>query len=669
MVDSWRWLEAIDDPKALAWVAAQNEKTRATLIAVPGFADMQQQALDALSSASRVPAVEYHGRYLYNLWKDPAHPRGLYRRTTLDELRKPSPQWTTVLDIDAMSRRDNKRWVFDEMECLAPENRRCLVALSPGGGDAAEIREFDAETLQFVENGFHLPEAKSAVHWMDADNLYVATDYGPGTLTESGYPRVVKRWTRGTPLSSAVTLHEAPASSVRVSARRHRSGGRSIDVITESLTTWTARHFQIEGTEVRPLDIPATATIAGAIKGRLVLTLQEAWGDLPAGSVVLAGGSERTLIAANTQSSIIDTESVEVVGERVLVPTLENVRARLTLFDAAGRQETVTIPDHGAVSSITTDEDRGDILFKFETFTTPPALYHFRAGSAAAVIRSQEPTFDGSRFGVTQQWAVSRDGTRIPYFVVGPHGFARDGKRPAHIFAYGGFRNAVTPSYSGSYEPHYGAYGKLWLERGGVFVVANIRGGGEFGPAWHSSVLKANRPKVFEDFEAVATDLVRTGVTRADLLGIEGRSNGGLLTLATMIRRPELYGAVISGAPLADMQRYHEMLAGASWMAEYGDPRIPAEWETLRTYSPYQNFRAGAKYPPLFVYASTRDDRVHPGHARKVVARLQEQGHDVLYFENVEGGHGGSSTNEQLAYRIALSYAHLWKWLELRSVQ
>jgi prolyl oligopeptidase len=653
--DPYLWLEGVDDPKALAWVAEQNERTRRELASTPGFEEMRQHALTALSSRSRVPSLAYHGRYLYNLWKDAQHPRGLYRRTTLAQLQSGNPQWTTVLDIDAMSARDAKQWVFKGLDCLAPEERRCLVSLSAGGGDAIEIREFDTETLQFIENGFFLPAAKSRVDWMDENTLLVATDFGPGTLSQAGYPRVVKRWTRGTPLAAATKLYEAPASSVGVTPRQLRYEGGHIDVIEDATTFWNTNVYRIDGAALQRVDIPETSNIAGAIDGGLVVVLEDAWGNIPTGSVVHVRGEDRRVVASPTSSAIIETEGVEVAGDVILVPMLENVRARLRRFAVDGTSDIIPFPDNGALSIMTTDGDSGDALVSFQTFTDPPALYLVRRNAVSVQmvekILQQEPTFDGSRFETTQQWAVSKDGTRIPYFVVGAKGFPRNGSNPTHIFSYGGFRNALTPSYSGSYEQHYGAYGKLWLERGGVFVLANIRGGGEFGPQWHSSVLKENRPKVIEDFEAVAEDLVRTGITTAKRIGIEGRSNGGLLTLTAIARRPELYGSAISGAPLADMRRYQGMLAGASWAAEYGDAH----------YSPYHELKRGMNYPPLFVYASTRDDRVHPGHARKTVARMLELGYPVWYYENVEGGHGGSSTNEQLAYRIALSYAHLWR--------
>ncbi len=707
--DPYLWLEEIDSPRALAWVEEQNARTKRELGSGPEFEALYREALTVLNAKSRVPHVTFRGKYLYNLWRSEENPRGVYRRTTLESLRSGSPEWTTVLDIDALSRREGKPWVFGGMACLPPEHRRCLVSLSPGGGDAVEVRELDAETLTFVENGFFLPVAKSDVSWIDENTVFVGTDFGAGSLTESGYPRVVKVWKRGTPLAEAATLYEGSRASVAARARRLRTETGDIDLIFDSLSFWRTEVFEVTGLPakekggsvariqlvmpggspygVQRLALPETADVIDGFRGRLVVRLQDDWAaggrTLRAGSVILvepsslressASGAPAVEVLVEPSASQV-VEEVEVTDAAILVSMLDNVRGRLYRFTPQStrdaqrttgfvwKRESIPFPENGSVSLMSADHETGDALVLFESFTTPPTLYHVaRSGAAPQAVTAQEATFDASRFDVTQQWARSKDGTRIPYFVVAPKAMARDGRNPVHLWSYGGFRSSLTPSYSGSYEELYGAYGKLWLERGGVFVLANIRGGAEFGPAWHASVLKEKHERIFEDFEAVAEDLVRSGITAADRIGIEGRSNGGLLTLATMIRRPELYGAVVSGVPLADMERYPLLLAGASWIGEYGDPRIPEEWAYISRYSPYQNLRADAEYPPIFVYTSTRDDRVHPGHARKTVARLLEQGHQVWYYENTEGGHGGSSTNEQLAYRLALTYRHLWR--------
>ncbi len=674
--DRYRWLEQIDDERALAWVHARNQRTAERLTARADYAGLYRDALAVLNSASRIPEVGAHGGQLYHLWQDEAHPRGLFRRTTAAELAKAEPRWETVLDVDALAATEGRPWAFGETVWRQPDETRCLIQLSPGGGDAAEVREFDVTRRAFVPGGFVLPVAKSRVAWCDADSLYVGTDFGPGSLTESGYPRVLKRWRRGTPLADAKTIHEGSVKSVWVLANRFGSGDDAVHVLTEAETFWTARYFQIDGDAVRPLAIPATAKVVDAFRGRLVIALREDWAvagkTFPAGAIVLAEpallrGDEGAidLLVANTDSVIVQEAHV---GKRaIFVSMLDNVRGRLDRLTPTAEgwtRETIAFPENGALSVISLDDLTGDAWVKFETFTTPPTLYRVPAGTTSPVaLKQQAPTFAGENFETRQFWCTSADGTRVPYFVVARKGVRHDGRNPVWMFSYGGFENSLTPSYSGSYEDLHGVYGKLWLERGGVFVLANIRGGGEFGPQWHLGALKENHVKCFEDFEAVARDLVARKITSPTRLGIEGRSNGGLLVAATMLRHPELYGAVVCGNPLLDMQRYHRLLAGASWMAEYGDPDVPAEWAYLSRYSPYQNVRPGRKLPPILFYTTTRDDRVHPGHARKMAAKMDVLGYDVDYYENTEGGHHGSVTSEQFATRVALTFAFLWEKL------
>ncbi|HYP16941.1 MAG TPA: prolyl oligopeptidase family serine peptidase, partial [Opitutus sp.] len=476
--------------------------------------------------------------------------------------------------------------------------------------------------------------------------------------------------------SEAETVHEAPRESVWVAARRLGAGTEAVHVLTEALTFWTTRFFLIEEGAAIPLEIPPTAEVVEAIEGRLVIWLKDAWQTqgrvFAAGSVVAVepaalrgGGGKVELVFAPSGGVVV--QQVQVGPETILLTLLDQVRGRLVRLTRAGdgwRSEPIPFPDHGALNVVSVDEQTGDAWVEYESFTTPPSLCRVARGSVRPeAVKTQAPTFDGEAFEVRQWWCTSADGTRIPYFVVGPKEMKLDGRHPVWMFSYGGFENSLTPSYSGSYEDLHGAYGKLWLERGGVFVLANIRGGGEFGPAWHTSVLKENRVKCFEDFEAVARDLVARGVTRAAKLGIEGRSNGGLLVAATMLRHPELYGAVVCGNPLLDMQRYHRLLAGASWMAEFGNPDVPEEWSYLARYSPYQNLRPGLELPPILFYTTTRDDRVHPGHARKMAAAMDALGYAVDYYENMEGGHHGSVTSEQLATRIARTFTFLWETL------
>lgn len=672
--DPYLWLENVGSDASLDWVETQNRRTFDVLESDPRFDGLYEDALAALNAASRVPAIVERGGYLYNFWQDSAHPRGIYRRTTLASFRAAKPDWETVLDIDALSNSEGQSWVFKGVTCLDDDPGRCLVYLSPGGGDASETREFDMARLQFVDNGFRLPAAKARRDWIDADHLFVATDFGEGSMTSSGYPRILKRWQRGTPLSSATTLFTASPDVVSVSGTHLAMDEGSINLVIESVTFWRSNYYLLDADDnVSRLAVPETASLEGGYRGQLVFSLHEDWrrGDatLLAGSVVVGtpqafadGGALEVLVVPQGNEVV---EAVRTSSHGILVTKLIDVQSRVDLYqemDSAWTLRALPLPAQGDINVRDVVKDSGDVYATFESFLTPPGLYRIRISDMQVErLKSQAATFDASPYVVKQWWTTSADGTRVPYFVVGPE--EPGGPRPVHIFSYGGFRNALTPSYSGSYESLSGAYGNLWLARGGVFVLANIRGGGEFGPAWHTAALRENKVRSYEDFEAIAEDLVARGVTTHDRIGIEGRSNGGLLVTATMTRRPELYGAIICGVPLADMKRYHRLLAGASWMAEYGDPDVPSDWAFMRDWSPYQNLAPDADYPAVFFFTSTRDDRVHPGHARKMMARMRAQGHEAWYYENTEGGHGGSATNEQLARRIALGYTHLWREL------
>ena len=673
--DPYLWLEEVDGEEALAWVQEVNERSAADLKAHPDFESLYADALAALDSESRIPTVEQRGDHLYNFWRDDQNPRGVLRRTTLEELRRDAPRWETVLDIDALSEAEGEKWVYKGLDCLPEEHRKCLIRLSPGGGDAVTTREWDMQTMSFVEGGFDVPVAKQGTDWIDEDTLFVGTDFGEGSMTESGYPRIVKRWTRGTPLAEAETLYEGDPQSVWAFATRLRTDAGDIDLVVEGLDFWTSKRFQLLDGELHELDLPISAVIEDAFDGKLIVSLKEDWSrgetTWARGTVLIAspealrtGGDLEVLLEPAAQEVV---EEVNATSKGILLTMLDSVRGRLYRFepgDAGWERRAIEFPDNGALHVATVDDETGSFFAEYESFTTPPTLFFVNGEDLTpTVVKAQDATFDGGRFEVEQHFAISTDGTRVPYFTVMASGTPLDGSNPTHIFSYGGFRNSLVPSYNGSYERFSGAYGKLWLERGGVFVLANIRGGGEFGPDWHSAALLENRHKAFEDFEAVAEDLIRRGVTSPGHLGIEGRSNGGLLVTATMIRRPDLYGAVVCGVPLTDMRRYHTLLAGASWMAEYGDPDDPDMWEYIRTYSPYHNLEEGQDYPPIFFYTSTRDDRVHPGHARKMIAKMTDLGYDAWYYENMEGGHGGSSTNEQTAYRLALAYSHLWSQL------
>lgn len=677
--DPYLWLEGVDDEKALDWVRAQNAATAERLTSRPLFEELYAEAKSVLNASSRLPEVNQEGDWLYNFWRDVKNPRGVYRRTTLAQFASAEPEWEVVIDIDALSLEENQQWVFKGMNCLHEHPEHCLVSLSPGGGDAVVTREFNSVDRTFVKDGFFLPLAKGGASWIDADTVFVSTDFGEGSMTDSGYPRIVKRWKRGTALAAAELVYEGEITSVSANAFRLYSTGDDIDLIRDGLTFWASDRYQLINGELKHLDLPPTATINGAFQGRLIISLKEDWtragtnyrqgAVLIADTTALQAGGMGTIDVLVEPDDTTVVQSVSTTDSSVLVTVLENVRGKIYRYypgpEGSWERSLIPFPDNGSLT-ITSSDDASDSFFaRYESFTTPPALYYVASTDwQPQKVKSQAPSFDGDRYQTEQYFATSADGTKIPYFVVISKHAKRDGKNPTLIFSYGGFRNSLTPSYSGSYEELSGAYGKLWLDRGGVFVLANIRGGGEFGPQWHAAALKENHYRVFEDFEAVAEDLIKRDITSPQHLGIEGRSNGGLLVAATMVRRPDLYAAVICGVPLLDMQRYHKLLAGASWMAEYGDPDVPGEWAYIKGYSPYQNLSSGVDYPAVFFYTSTRDDRVHPGHARKMAARMQELGQQTWYYENMEGGHGGSTTNDQLAYRLALAYTHLWTQLK-----
>lgn len=675
--DEFIWLEDIDGQKSMQWVKTTNKTTDIKLKKDPLYNELYTQALSVLNAKSRLPVVTQKGKWLYNFWQDDKNPRGIYRRTTLNEFKKTSPNWETVLDMDKYSLQHEKKYDYHGMTCLPPEGVDCLVSLSPSGGDAIVVREFSLEKKDFIENGFTVPLAKSRVSWIDKNTVFVGTDFGISSMTDSGYPRIIKQWKRGTPLSKAKTLFSAEEKSISAGAFRMSDNTETIDIFSESTSFWSSDKYQLHEGTIKSLALPKSARISGMYQGKLVVSLKENWtfnktiyiqGEIlliDAGLLRGENGSIESIIKPDGKTVV---ESVNTTKQGLLVTILQDVKAKLfhyqKLDSGAWTIKNIPFPDNGALNVTSVDDTTGDFFVEYESFITPPSLYHVSNKSLKPeLIKQQDESFDGSQFKVEQYFTQSLDGTHVPYFVVMNKNTQFNGKNPTHIFSYGGFRNSLTPSYSGSYEALSGAYGKLWLERGGVFVLANIRGGGEYGPAWHAAALLKNRHKSFEDFEAVANDLFKRKITSAKHLGIEGRSNGGLLVTATMTRHPELYSAVICGAPLIDMKRYNKLLAGASWMGEYGNPDESDMWQYIKTYSPYQNVKTDVNYPAIFFYTSTRDDRVHPGHARKMAAKLQNLGNKVDYYENIEGGHHGFSTNEQLAHRLALSYTHLWRHL------
>ena len=685
--DPYLWLEDVQGERALQWVRERNAESEGLLQAEPGFEALRGSIREVLDSKEQIPYVTRRGDWLYNLWRDASNPRGLWRRATLAEYRKAQPAWETVIDIDALAQAEGENWVWGGATCLGPDYRLALVALSRGGADAQVLREFDTVAKTFVAGGFALPEAKSSADWMDADHLYIGTDFGPGSLTDSGYPRVIKRWQRGQPLSAAVSVFEGETQDVAVSVSVDSTPGYERTLFARSLDFYNTRFFQLQGDQLLPLDKPNDAQLA-FLRDRVFIELRSDWvigrktwlrGSLLVGDATAYLKGEHRFAALFTPTATRSLAGYTATREMVIVNVLDKVASKLqewreTMAVNGVRDATkwtkrdMVAPYPGQLSVnalhdplLATDSLAEHYFLNAADFLSPDSLQIGRTGLDAGadereLLKSRPSFFDAQGMRVEQRFAPVRDGNRVPYFVVWAKGAKPDAENPTLLYGYGGFEVSLTPFYSG-------AIGRAWTGRGGVFVLANIRGGGEFGPAWHQAAVKEHKQKSYDDFAAVAQDLIRRRVTRPGRLGIQGGSNGGLLVGATMVQRPELFNAVVCQVPLLDMQRYNKLLAGASWMAEYGDPDKPEEWDWIKRYSPYQNVKAGVKLPKVLFATSTRDDRVHPGHARKMAARMIEQGHRVLYWENIEGGHGGAADNAQRAQMSALEYTFLWQQL------
>ena len=667
--DPYLWLEDVTGERALDWVRARNARSEAALAETPEFRRLEADIRAILDSDAKIPGVTKIGDHYYNFWRDARHERGIWRRTTLDEYRKAEPAWETVIDLDALGRAENENWVWHGASCLPPDYQLCLVNLSRGGADADVTREFDLATKTWVKDGFFRPEAKGDVQWIDRDNAYVFTDFGEGTTSSSGYPLVVKHWRRGTPISAAEVVYRGEADDMYISAFRDHTPGFERDFVNRTIAFYADELF-LRGRdgELRKVDAPNSAN-KGVHREWLTLELREPWTvngrTYPAGSLLAARFDG--YMAGKRELDVLfePTETTSLAGytwtrDHLVLNVLDDVRNRLSVLtptDGGWRTAPfVGAPELGTVNVGAVDRRHSNEVWLTATdYVTPTTLSLATIGQTPEVLKTMPEFFDASGLVVEQHFATSKDGTRVPYFMVRRKDLAMDGNAPTLLYGYGGFEISLTPGYSGS-------VGKGWLEKGGVYVVANIRGGGEYGPRWHQAALKENRHRAYEDFAAVARDLVARGVTTAKRLGIQGGSNGGLLTGNMLTQYPELFGAVVVQVPLLDMKRYSHLLAGASWMAEYGNPDT-SDWEFIRTFSPYHLFDASRDYPPVLFTTSTRDDRVHPGHARKMAAKMIEAGKDVTYYENIEGGHGGAANNAQAAHMSALAYTFLWKEL------
>jgi len=668
--DPYLWLSDIRGAKALGWVAQQNAKSDAVLTHDPAYATVRDAILKSLDTKDRIPLGTLDHGNVYNFWQDAEHVRGLWRRTNVADYRNASPNWEVLLDVDRLDADKHRDWVFHGAQC-SPSMKRCLVDLSPGGGDATEIYEYDPAAHAFAADGFTLKLAKSNATYLDDDTILFATDFGAGTLTKSSYPRIVKLWHRGEPVENAKTVYEAKASDISAEPRVFRGPYGTIAIVRRGVTFFTSEYFAVlpDGGAVK-LPLPLGAELHGATGGALLLTLRDDW--MPQGSAqIFRKGSliafdAQKFLAARKQPHFAllyapgphaTVDSIVAGRDAVYASVFENITGSIHAFRRDGgdtwSDAKLALPSGGSTAAVTADDWSGEAYFTFESFLVPPTLYDDIGDDKAAAIKSQPALFDASALVSEQFWTKSKDGTAIPYFLI----HTRDAKSPAPtiLYSYGGFELPLFPWYWNDGHRPLDA-GQVWLSKGDAIAVANIRGGGEFGPAWHQAALKYNHQHAFDDFQAVAEDLIAHGFTTPQHLGIVGASNGGLLVSATMVERPDLFGAVVCQRPLIDMLRYTQFGAGASWVDEYGDPADPKMRAAIAKYSPYQNVRPDAKMPPVLFITETSDDRVTPVFARMMAAKMEDQGHDVLFNEALEGGHGPGSTNAEQADMWALSY-------------
>jgi prolyl oligopeptidase len=674
--DPYLWLEEIEGERAMAWVEAQNERSLGVLRGDPRFETLHQQALEIVQARDRIPGVGFnHDGRLTNFWQDAEHVRGVWRTTTVDSYRTAEPQWETILDLDALSAAEGRNWVWKGASCLPPDETRCLINLSDGGKDAVTVREFDRATKTFVTDGFVLPESKGGAAWVDEDTLLVSRDFGPGTMTSSGYPMIVKVLKRGQTLDQATTVFTGHPTDVSVSGYtlRDADGVVRATLINRGVSFYEGEtHLLGADGATTKLALPAKSSINALVRGQMVVTTDQDW-TAPSGQEfrtgdVIAWDLDRWLADPATPAQLVirpgEREAIEGINatrNKLVVALYENVRGSVYVYEPnpAGEwsRTRLDLPQNVTVG-VGSASDRDDRVFvSVAGYLNPSSLYLADAATGSAeVVKSLPAKFDAAGMVVEQFEAASADGTRIPYFVVHKGDLPMDGSNPTLLYGYGGFQNSLLPGYSAT-------VGKLWLERGGVYVVANTRGGGEFGPRWHQAALQQNRQRAHEDYQAVAMDLIARGITSQPRLGVMGGSQGGLFMGTMLTQRPDLINAAVIQVPLFDMLRFHKLLAGASWIAEYGDPDIPDQRAWIEQYSPYQRLAAGQPYPEVFIHTSTKDDRVHPGHARKAAARLEELGYPVLFYENTDGGHAAGANLRETARRIALEYTYLTRRL------
>ena len=662
MEDNYLWMEEVEGEKALSWVKEQNKVTFGHFASSTKFEAVRDEMVSLMSDKERIPYPRIRGDFVYNFWTDAKNVKGLWRRTSKKSYLSGSPEWQVLLDLDKLSKEEGQSWVFHGVTMLSSESNRCLVKLSPGGSDASETREFDLESKKFIKDGFYIPVCKGGATWLDENTLILQTTLKKEDCTSSGYPRKVCIWKRGTSLKDAKEVFEGKETDVSAGSYK-LDEDEGIILIYRGITFYTREIFVWQNEKTSKLAIPADCSIQGYLKGDLFVELKSDWKGHKAGSLISLNfkkllKSEFEISSVFKPDARTSLEDFSYTKNTAYITVIEDVKGKLYKViknGATWHKEAVELPENGRISVVTTSDKEDDLFINYQSFLKPSTLYLYD-GKALKEYQGIKAKFDASKYATEQFFAESPDGTKVPYFVVRRKDLKLDGKNPVLLNAYGGFQISLKPYYSSF-------LGRFWLDKGGVFVMANIRGGGEYGPNWHQSAIKFNKHKSYEDFIAVSEDLIKRNITSKEKLAIKGGSNGGLLMGVMLTRRPDLFKGVVCQVPLLDMMRYHKLLAGASWVGEYGSPEDEKEREYILTYSPFQNLSKDKVYPEVLFTTSTKDDRVHPGHARKMAKKMLDLGHKIHYYENIEGGHGGAADLKQRAALSALEYMYLYQKL------
>ena len=661
--DPYLWLEEVEGDAALQWVNSQNEITQARYTNSERFNETYQFLLDEYNSDDRIPYAYVQNGEMYNFWRDESNVRGVWRKTSIEKYQEEKVEWEVIIDVDQLAKAEDKNWVWRGADCLAPNYERCLIRLSDGGKDAVVVREFNLISKSFIDDGFATLESKQYFSWVNQDQILIATNFGEGSMNESGYPSQVRLWDRNQDIGDAREVFQGdyqkifsfPFSSIR-------PDGNYFGIL-EGPTFFTKVLYLFNNDELVKLELPLKMDVYGTYENLLIISLAENWQGFDIGSLVAVNLDDALAQNISVDSLTLLFEpsekrflrSVSIGANQILVSVLDNISGQVLQLQKVGSswiENQVRGFEGGMLSVSSIDEWSDHTFLNSQGFTQPSSLYYSNGSKEFKKIKSVPSKFDPEKYNVEQLYAVSKDGTQIPYFQISNIGMENNSINPTLLYGYGGFEISQTPSY-------LSAFSRSWLDSGGVYVIANIRGGGEYGPKWHQSALKENRQRAYDDFIAVAEKLIDSKITSPRHLGIRGGSNGGLLVGATFTQRPDLFNAVVCAVPLLDMFRYDKLLAGASWVDEYGDPDNADEWEFISKYSPYQNVYEDKEYPEVYFYTSTKDDRVHPGHARKMAKKMIDQGHKVIYYENVEGGHSAAANLKQSAYMSTLQLEYL----------